>query len=137
MRQYIRHPTTIPVEYNILGVTTNKINQDQMSNVSEGGLCFQADRDIDLTSQVRIKIPFTEPVFEAVGEVAWCQRVNSHYEIGVKFIDEQTEFKLRMVEQICHIEEYRKNILEKEGKDLTGEEAAMEWIAKYAGDFPR
>ena len=108
-----------------------------MSNVSEGGLCFQADRDIDLTSQVRIKIPFTEPVFEAVGEVAWCQRVNSHYEIGVKFIDEQTEFKLRMVEQICHIEEYRKNMLEKEGKELSGEEAAMEWIAKYAGDFPR
>jgi len=137
MRKFIRHPTTIPFEYSILELTTNKINHEQLNNVSQGGLCFQSNSDINLASRLEIKIPLTKPIFEAICEVAWCHRVNGHFDVGVKFTDVQTWFKLRMVEQICHIEEYRKNLLEKEGRDLSGEEAAKEWIAKYAGDFPR
>ena len=44
---------------------------------------------------------------------------------------------MRMVEQVCHIEHWKKEIREKEGRELTGEQAAMEWIKKYAKDFPR
>jgi hypothetical protein len=42
-----------------------------------------------------------------------------------------------MVEQVCHIEQYKADVLKKEGRELTGEEAAKEWILKYAKDFPR
>ena len=41
-----------------------------------------------------------------------------------------------MVEQICHIEQYRREVLKKEGRRLSSEEAASEWIVKYASDFP-
>jgi hypothetical protein len=41
-----------------------------------------------------------------------------------------------MVEQICHIEAYRRNILQTEGRVLDGRSAALEWIDKYAADFP-
>jgi hypothetical protein len=41
-----------------------------------------------------------------------------------------------MVEQVCHIKQYSKEILEKEGRKLSDEEAAVEWIEKYAKDFP-
>ena len=41
-----------------------------------------------------------------------------------------------MVEQICHIEHYRIKVKENDGRDLNIEEAAQEWIEKYARDFP-
>ena len=41
-----------------------------------------------------------------------------------------------MVEQVCYIESYKKVVYETEGRQLTTEEAAMEWIRKYASQFP-
>ena len=41
-----------------------------------------------------------------------------------------------MVEQICHIEQYKQDVFEKDGRRLSGEQAALEWIEKYATDFP-
>jgi len=41
-----------------------------------------------------------------------------------------------MIEQICHIDHYRKEVLEREGRQLSSAEAAMEWVTKFAQDFP-
>jgi hypothetical protein len=41
-----------------------------------------------------------------------------------------------MVEQVCHIENYRKVVYQAEGLLLRAEEAAMEWISKYASQYP-
>jgi hypothetical protein len=41
-----------------------------------------------------------------------------------------------MVEQVCYIENYKKMVYQTEGRQLTTEEAAMEWIGKYASQFP-
>ena len=41
-----------------------------------------------------------------------------------------------MPEQICQIEHYKNEMLTIKGRKLTGKEAASEWIAKYAKDFP-
>jgi hypothetical protein len=41
-----------------------------------------------------------------------------------------------MVEQVCHIENYKKEVYQTEGRLLTAEEAAVEWIHKYASQFP-
>jgi hypothetical protein len=43
-----------------------------------------------------------------------------------------------MVEQICFIEHYKNEVLETEGRALTSEQAAAEWIEKYgaAGSHP-
>jgi len=43
---------------------------------------------------------------------------------------------VRMIEQICYIEHYRKEVLLNEGRRITSEQAALEWIEKYAQDFP-
>ena len=45
-------------------------------------------------------------------------------------------FRARMVEQVCHIEQYRHEILKNEGRKLSSEAAALEWIQKYAPLFP-
>ena len=34
-----------------------------------------------------------------------------------------------MIDQLCHIERYRWKVQDEEGRQLTSEEAAAEWIA--------
>lgn len=43
---------------------------------------------------------------------------------------------MRLIEQACYIEEYRKEVFSQQGRQLSEEEAAKEWIDKYAGIFP-
>lgn len=41
-----------------------------------------------------------------------------------------------MVEQLCHIEHYRRTVRESQGRALGSQEAAIEWIERYAEAFP-
>jgi hypothetical protein len=54
----------------------------------------------------------------------------------MRLLNPEEAFKVRMVEQICHIEHYRKEVLASEGRRLTTQEAATEWISKYSSKFP-
>ena len=135
MRQFIRHPSDLPIEYTIGDLEAPE--KENLNNISQGGLHFCVSNKIKPGSSIHIRIPIRTPAFEAKGVVVWCHNYNDRYEVGVKFADETTEFNIRMIEQVCYIEQYRKEILKKEGRKLSGEEAAMEWVEKYAKDFPR
>jgi hypothetical protein len=135
MRQFLRHPSDIPIKYNLGNMVAH--TKEYLKNVSQGGLCFRSKISIDPGSNIHIQIPISKPVFEVNGIVVWCRRTNGHHDVGVSFGDAQTEFGVRMVEQVCYIEQYKKQVLEKEGKTLSGEEAAFEWIEKHAAGFPR
>ncbi len=134
MREFIRHPTDIPIEYQIASVKAG--HHERLNNISQGGLCFQTDKALRRGSLVRITIPVREPAFETTGTIVWCRRADDHYDVGVQFADANTEFSVRMVEQICQIHLYQKQILEQEGRQLSTAEAAAEWVGKYAKDFP-
>ena len=107
-----------------------------ITNVSLGGLAFISDKPIDLLERVRICIPILDQDNFLIGNVVWCETVGSSYEIGVEFESSRDVYRLRMIEQICHIEHYRKEVERVEGRKLNAQEAAKEWISKYAGDFP-
>ena len=134
MREFIRHPTDIPLRYDLADVTADQ--EDFLNDVSAGGLSFKSSRYITPGSHINITIPLHEPVFTAEGVVAWCREADDSFLAGVQFLGEKDEFKLRMVEQVAYIEHYKREVLESEGRSLTGTEAAKEWIAKYAGGFP-
>jgi len=59
-----------------------------------------------------------------------------HYDVGLRLLDPNDAFRVRMVEQVCHIEHYRNEISAREGRRLTSREAAVEWISKYSASFP-
>lgn len=134
MRLYIRHPTDVPIDFQIGGHAS--INREMLTNYSEGGLCFVSEIKIEPGTEIHIAIPITPPHFHATGIVVWCHEENGNYLIGVKFTEEETAYAVRMVEQLCYIEHYKQNVKQSEGRNLTGEEAALEWIDKYADDFP-
>lgn len=134
MRSYIRHPSDIPIEFRQEPVSSNETRE--LHDVSCGGLSFSAATALEPETHIRVQITCVEPSFEAPCRVTWCRPMRGHYLIGVEFLAQQDEFRARMVEQICHIEHYKREVLAREGRQLTGEQAAREWIHKYAKDFP-
>ena len=139
MRRYIRHPTDMPIEYKLGDVVARK--KEYLKNVSHSGLSFQSSTFLEPGSVIHLRIPVHKPVFTAVGIIVWCRRnvkcEDDCYDVGVEFREKKTEHGIRMVEQVCYIEHYKKEVFEKEGRKLTGEEAAVEWINKYAKKFPK
>tara|TARA_R110002049_G_scaffold29552_2_gene100401 strand:+ start:818 stop:1243 length:426 start_codon:yes stop_codon:yes gene_type:complete len=133
VRQYIRHPTAIPILFNL----ENKIEKIQAKDIGDGGLCFISRYSIQAGKHIHITIPICHPEFEANGIVRWCKHYGNRFLIGVAFQNESVIFSIRMVEQICHIENYRKKILAETGIDLTSDQAAKEWISHYAKEFPK
>lgn len=135
-RQYIRHPASIP----IVCERTNATNafREPLRNISIGGLCFRSACVFEPDASITVKIDLVRPVFRGQARVVWCHRSDDqHYDVGVQFRDPKTGARARIVEQICHIEQYKQDVLEGEGRHLSGEEAAIEWIHKYADDFPQ
>lgn len=132
MRKYIRHPSDIPIEIN--GIDMQDI--ESLHDVSFGGLSFISKNRIKPDSKISITIKFVTPFFVSLTIVKWCRKHGDHYDVGVSFCDPEDAYRARMIEQICHIEHYKREVLIKEGRKLTGEQAALEWIQRYAAKFP-
>lgn len=135
MRKFIRHPSDIPIEFSIEELAVN--DKEYLNDISFGGLSFRSRTVVEAGAVIIIRIPFLNPEFHTRGVVKWCRRHGDVYDVGVAFDDQEEAFKTRMVEQICHIEHYKREVHEKEGRVLTGEEAAVEWIRRYAARFPK
>ena len=135
MRSYIRHPSDIPIEYQEderdLGVS-----QERLNDISKSGLSFSSTKKLSPGSVITIRISYVQPNFQARAQVAWCRREGEGFVIGVVFTESSDGFRVRMIEQICHIEHYKAKVLATERRQLDGEQAAREWIHKFADDFP-
>ena len=133
MRNYMRHPSDIPIK---IKMTHDKAQNRRMQNVRYGGLAFDSSQPIAHGTIIRIHIDNVQPQFEAEGVVRRCSQEGDHYVVGIEFTHKNDVFVARMVEQVCHIEHYKKQVKEQEGRELTTQQAASEWIAKFAADFP-
>lgn len=134
MRKYMRHPSDVPIEYHLGNKWKQK--RENLNNISTGGLSFRSKKHIGSNTEITIQIPCIKPVLKAKGIVIRCHKRNNFYDVAIKFLDKDSESIIRNIEQICYIEKYKKDTLKTEGRELSGEEAASEWIAKYAKDFP-
>lgn len=131
-RQFIRHPTEIPVQVRPADGTATDL---RARNLSLGGLALHAEAALTLGSVVNLRIDSVEPVFESAARVVWCRPAENGFDLGVAFLNPEDAFRARMVEQVCHIESYRRRVAG-EGRSLTAEAAAREWIARFARTFP-
>jgi hypothetical protein len=132
MRQYIRHPTDIPITVECQSITTTRTLRD----IGYGGLCFSSHERLARGTEVSISINVVSPPCNVFGHVIWCKPDNSHFELGVAFDTEADAFKTRMVEQICYIQQYKSDVLLREGRALSDQEAAIEWVEQFADKFP-
>ena len=132
MRNYIRHPTSIPIH---VSTADNEAAQVMINNLSAGGLCFFTDIPVKVGSVVDLMIPCIAPDYQGEGIIVWRRNQQPQgYEVGVRFANDDEYFRVRMVEQVCQIEDYRQQLAEV-GRNLTAEEAALEWIKRFAANF--
>ncbi len=130
-REFIRHPVDIPVQvYRRPG----QDSREGLSNLSLGGLAFASDRcwSVGENITVTMAVPFE---LEITGRVVWCRRMDQRYEVGLTFTSPAEAYKGRMIEQVCHIEHYRRELEQRQGRRLTLDEAANEWIEHFADRF--
>jgi hypothetical protein len=132
MRNYLRHPASIAIEIAVVGELSKEV---MTNNLSEGGLCFFTNTPVKMGAVVDLRIPNVREDYICEGVIVW-QRIEKadEFEVGVKFTNDEDYFRVRMVEQICQIENYRKR-LASVGRHLSSEAAAAEWIERYAADF--
>lgn len=132
-RRYIRHPSDIPIQLTLDGATYSDQN---LLNISAGGLCCNYPHALTKGARIRIDIDFISPPFQVYGHVLWSQSHTDHYLIGIGFADPEAAHAVRMVQQICRIEQYRQRVWQEQGIAISSEEAARQWIDRYAADFP-
>ena len=133
-RTFFRHPASAPLQ-----VFPEKTAVPvPMGDISKGGLSFKSNVFLEEGTVLHIRIPHVKPPFEATCVVRWRRKLSTEhtFEIGVMFLDEKTHFRIRMVEQVCHIMLFQQQQAEA-GRVLCFEDAAKEWMAANAADFGR
>lgn len=133
MRQYIRHPTDVPLRIQLADRHTPPA---RLKDFSCGGLSFTNKRALLPGQTLKLSIDVDESPFEIDGQVVWCHNQDEHYLIGICFLTDQDAYSVRMVEQLCRIEEYRDKVQRTEGRQLDRDQAAREWIDRHAAEFP-
>lgn len=124
----------MPISFELLGEPNPR--RQRLRNVGDGGICFSTDQPLQPGREIRVRIPLFDRAFEFPGRVAWCRSTGAGFEVGVCFASRQQRFTARMLEQLVYIEDYRAQVRRAEGRRLTSEQAAAEWIERFAGQFP-
>jgi hypothetical protein len=134
MRAFIRHPSDIPID--IHPDRFPEGSPEMLINISHGGLRFHSQAAILPGTIVTLTMHIPRGDKQMRARVAWCRELPDGYDMGVEFLNAADSFTIRMVEQVCHIEQYRRKVKKEQGRDLDSTEAAREWIANNASDFP-
>lgn len=87
-RRYLRHPTSIPITVTMADEKT--INLQALNNVSVGGLSFESERAWEKGTAISINFHppfnFSQELLKVYGRVAWCKKVDDHFEVGIEFM---------------------------------------------------
>ncbi|MCX5681909.1 MAG: PilZ domain-containing protein [Candidatus Omnitrophica bacterium] len=141
-RRFIRHPLSLPLSYEVIKPGLKKGQEDRRSetiNVSMGGLLFSSKYSAQPGSLITIKMPFEDKVFNVKAKVVRCTTnpETKFYDIAVSFFRLYEAFKIKMIEQIYLILEYRDLLSVQLGREISLEEASEKWVKRYSERFKR
>lgn len=138
MREFLRHPSNIPIDVRVVSERVEQVEEHANTrDVSMAGLCCLVDHEIPCGSDVEFRVPLLSEEYVGRGTVVWCRPGREGYQLGIEFSRQDDVFRVKMVEQLCQIEAYRREIRACDGRELDGEQAAREWIKRFADDFNR
>ena len=136
-RRYIRHLLVNPLEFQV--TKEEGFQKSETIDVSEGGLLFVAKRDVPAGTMIDLQMPVYDKIFKIRARVVHSRKDESSalYRIGVEFESYADAFKVKLIEQIYLIEEYRVLRSLQDGKDMSLKEASQEWISRYSKRFKK
>lgn len=131
---FIKHPDRFPLQFRRLRFwERSKVEDSQTSNI---GLTFSAKEYQKPGSIIEVTIPTRKETHRFLGKTVMVKETDNNFEIGIWLLDVDDSPKLRIVEQICHIELYLNDKRYKEGPFISKEKLTEEWISRYASSFP-
>ena len=134
MQGFIKHPKRFPLQFKRLRFwESSKIDIDPESNT---GLTFSSKEYQKPGSIIEVTIPTRKEIHHFMGKVVMVKESDGYFEIGIWLVNGEDAPKLRIVEQICHIELYLNDKRHKEGPFLSPEKLTEEWITRFASGFP-
>jgi len=137
-RRFVRHPVSYPLEVEYAPKKTNE--RSQTLNISKGGLLFLSKRNLRPGKIVVLKLPLQDKLFKIKAKVEHTSKDKESpdlYRIGVSFYRYADAFKVKLIEQIYLIDEYRAIRSIESSRDLSFKEASDEWIKRYSKRFDR
>ena len=141
-RRFIRHPMCFPLKYRVIKATLRKSPKEERSTTSDinrGGLLFSAQQSVKIGTLINIKIPFQSKIFSVKAKVVHCKKIPDMdlYNVGVSFMRVSEAFKIKLIEQMYLISEYRDLKSVRLGKEISLQEASQEWIKRYSKKFEK
>ncbi|GMQ96430.1 MAG: hypothetical protein BMS9Abin15_0101 [Gammaproteobacteria bacterium] len=127
---YYVHPTAIPIRYRFAHQTTEPETSQPF------GLCFHCGAALPEGTSLEVMVEVCDEVQCFHGCVDWSRRDGDTWQVGLGLTNQDDVFRARMVEQLCHIEAWRQQVSAEEHRELTPENAALEWIEHFSSDFP-
>jgi hypothetical protein len=144
-RRFIRHPLCFPLTYTVLekgparaaGAAEEK--KSTSINVSMGGILFASRKPVKPDTMIVLKMPFQDKVFNIRARVVHCNKnpETKLYNIGAAFHKLSAAYKVKLIEQLYLISEFRDLKRIQLGKEITLENASKEWIKRYSARFKR
>lgn len=135
IRRHVRHVTGIPIEVSLDYQQNYQAAEDTITNVSLGGLCFVANDRLDINESIQVRFPVLDEETLIDGKVVWCNKTAKGYEVGLEFNNPAEVERLKMIDQIRQIEDFRNDTERQDGRKLSSEQAAREWISSCVGNF--
>ena len=137
-RHFIRHSVCYPLEFEH---APKKIRERTKTlNVSEGGLLFLSKHTLKKNEIIILKMPLQDKVFRVKAKVMHAAKDSENkdlFSIGVSFYRYSDAFKVKLVEQLYLIDEYRILRSLQLGYELSMQKASEEWIKRYSKRFAR
>ena len=132
---FIHHRQGFPLDYKRLLSDPEK----EQSADAEGntGLLFHSEEYLQPGTAIEATITLKNRPEKIRGKVVMVRECDDYYEIGLWLAHHADASRARIVEQACYIEEYIRDKKLREGPFVINREnAAEEWISKYAAEVP-
>ena len=130
-RKAFRLPSSFRIEA-ISGDGSSAATTTELQDISVVGLCMISHEELSAGQTIEFRIPGVDQNFKASGQVMWCSRNSSgDYSVGIRFAGANASIEDEIFTKIREIETYRQTVKDFEGRDLSSEEAAKEWRAKF------
>ncbi|MBI2992704.1 MAG: hypothetical protein HYY48_00820 [Gammaproteobacteria bacterium] len=132
---FIHHPSGFPLEFKRIwfGGRARRVEEE----LHDIGLLFECDRYLPPGAIIEIRIPLRSETERFRGRVVLVRHNGECHEIGLWVTCREDAARMRIVEQICHIESYLKQKKYSEGPyTINREQIAAEWIRRYADSVP-
>ncbi|MDP3790604.1 MAG: PilZ domain-containing protein [Candidatus Omnitrophota bacterium] len=137
-RHFIRHPICYPLEFEH---APKKISEKTKTlNVSEGGLMFLSKYALKRGELIILKMPMQNKMFKVKGKVMHITKDRdnpSFFNVGVSFYRYSDAFKVKLIEQLYLIDEYRILRSLQLGYEISMHKASEEWVKRYSKRFAR